>query len=103
MIESRAGFLMRQASSTAHDYMHRAIHDIDEEFGEGFAKAQPSLVGAYMQTAAADFAACFQADQLEQITEKLQAIADYTSTSELADEVRKWRTNGKAGKGSHDL
>jgi hypothetical protein len=36
-----------------------------------------------------------QTDSLEVIAEKLQAIADYTSTSELADEVRKWRTNGK--------
>ena len=95
VFETRAGILMRQASSTAHDYMHNAIRDIDAEFGEGFAKAHPSLVGAYMQTAALDFAASFQADYLGEIADKLQAIADYTSTSELADEVRKWRTNGK--------
>ena len=93
--ESRASLLSRQAGSTACDYMRDAVRAIDGEFGEGFAKAHPSLVGAYMQTAALDFAAMSQTDSLEVIAEKLQAIADYTSTSELADEVRKWRTNGK--------
>jgi hypothetical protein len=34
----------------AHDYMMKAISDIDE-LGKGYAKAHPELIGAYMRTA----------------------------------------------------
>jgi hypothetical protein len=47
--------LMRQASMTVHDYMVAAVHDIEEVFGKGYAKAHPELVGAFIQTAAMDF------------------------------------------------
>jgi hypothetical protein len=44
--------LMRQAGHTAEEYMCRAVEEIDRLFGEGYAKANPGLVGAFMQTAA---------------------------------------------------
>ena len=47
--------LMRQAGTTALEYMIYAIDAIDECFGEGYAKKHPELVGAFMRTCAADF------------------------------------------------
>ena len=38
------------AVSTTGFYLREAIRLIDEEFGEGYAKAHPELVGAFMQT-----------------------------------------------------
>jgi hypothetical protein len=46
---------MRQAHMTAHEYMMHGKRDIDEMFGDGFAKKHPELLGAYMQTAARDY------------------------------------------------
>ena len=56
-IEIGAGELLMQASGTVHDYMLRAMQDIDDHFGKGFAVAHPELVGAMVQAAAADYAA----------------------------------------------
>ncbi|KGK24271.1 hypothetical protein [Pseudomonas plecoglossicida] len=59
MITADYGTLMRQAGMTATDYMIDAVDAIDRQFGEGYAKKHPELVGAFIQTAAADFnAAC---------------------------------------------
>jgi hypothetical protein len=49
--------LFRQAPMTAETYFHEAIRIIDSEFGDGYAKTHPSLIGAFMQTAALDFQA----------------------------------------------
>ena len=64
--------LVRQASYTADAYFHNAIINIDATFGEGYAKANPQLVGAYIQAAAADF----QAAILANINNQLRIIAD---------------------------
>ena len=47
--------LYSQSKDSAQGYLTAAVRHIDEEFGAGFAKANPSLVAAYMQTAVADF------------------------------------------------
>jgi len=57
--------LMRQASMTAEDYMREAVTSIDNQFGEGYAKEHPELVGAFMKTAALDFGACVIARAIE--------------------------------------
>lgn len=51
--------LMIQAMETAETYLDHAIIDIDKRLGQGYAKAHPELVAAYMQTAAIDFATTF--------------------------------------------
>jgi hypothetical protein len=56
--------LMRQAMMTAADYLADAVRSIDAEFGAGYAKQNPALVAAYMQTAAADYAATVTAQQI---------------------------------------
>lgn len=54
-ITADATTLMRQASMTAHDYLHAVIKSIDDAFGEGYAKSTPELIAAFMQVAARDF------------------------------------------------
>jgi hypothetical protein len=49
--------LMKQASMTAHDYLQEAVKSIDGEFGEGYARKNPALVGAFMQAASMDMGA----------------------------------------------
>ena len=36
------------------DYLGSAVEEIDKQFGEGYAKEHPELVGAFMQVAAND-------------------------------------------------
>ena len=36
----------------ANEYMRQAVRNIDEAFGDGYAKNHPELIGAYMQTVA---------------------------------------------------
>jgi len=97
-MENRAELSMRQAGMRAHEYMIEAIRDIDGEFGEGFARAHPELVGAYMRTAAADFAATFQADRLEEIGDSLEGISNNLvgGASGIADAIREWRVKAKS-------
>jgi hypothetical protein len=56
--------LMRQAMMTAAEYFDDAVRSIDAEFGAGYAKQNPALVAAYMQTAAADFATTSMGQQI---------------------------------------
>lgn len=66
--------LFRQAPMTAHDYMLKAIHDIDELLGKGYAKQHSELIAAYMQTAAIDFGAAIIARAIEGISGALEGI-----------------------------
>ena len=61
--------LMRQASMTSSEYFRKAIEDIDNEFGEGFAKANPQLIGDYMKTSAIDYLAGSITIALQDISE----------------------------------
>ena len=46
--------LMRQAGYTAEEWLRQAVEAIDNQFGEGFAKANPALVGSFIQGAGLD-------------------------------------------------
>lgn len=61
------------SSMATHDWMLRAVRDIDEIFGEGYARANPQLVGMYIQTAALDFLTGFG---LQTVSASLDKIAD---------------------------
>jgi len=71
--------LMEQAQMTSADYMRRARHEIDAAFGEGYAEKNPTLVAAFMQTAASDYAAALQSkvigEALEQVAGQLGYVA----------------------------
>ena len=47
--------LMRQAGSTAQQYLFQARDDIDGMFGAGYAQSHPELVGVFMLVCAQDF------------------------------------------------
>jgi len=63
--ENFASRTMRQARMTAHEWMMYAIKDINELLGEGYAKAHPELIAAYMATAAADQSAMIKLREVE--------------------------------------
>jgi hypothetical protein len=65
--------LMRQAPMTAHDWMQQAVRDIDELFGEGYAKENPDLVGHYLMTCAIDYGSGVLS---KCITDAIDGIAD---------------------------
>lgn len=53
------------AALTADDYLLAAVEFIDREFGEGYAKAHPELVGDFMKTQALDSGATVIARALQ--------------------------------------
>lgn len=68
--------LVEQAPMTAASYMHEAVRRIDEKFGQGYAAANPALVGAFMQAAASDFAASLAAAVAQDSSMNVGAISD---------------------------
>jgi hypothetical protein len=46
--------LMRQAGTTANEWLHQGIESIDRAFGEGYAEKNPELLSAFMKAAAQD-------------------------------------------------
>ncbi len=54
-IEADADLLAIQASHTTAGYLRDAVTQIDACFGEGYAKANPLLVAAFIRTSASDF------------------------------------------------
>lgn len=64
--------LRDDASIATGERMWQATERIDGQFGRGFAREHPFLVGAFIQAAATDFAASVQA---QQVTDALDNIA----------------------------
>jgi len=48
---------IEQTSTTATQYLARAIEAIDLQLGRGYAMGHPQLIAAFMQTCAIDFVA----------------------------------------------
>jgi hypothetical protein len=65
--------LMRQAPMTADEYLHSAIDCIDARLGNGYAKAHPELIGAFMQTSAIDFTAGIIARAIEAVADAIES------------------------------
>jgi hypothetical protein len=59
-----ADVFLKQAGMTAHHYLFQAIKSIDQAFGERYAKANPELVGVFIQTCAADFHSCWGTQEI---------------------------------------
>ena len=55
---------------TTNNYMLQAVRNIDEAFGDGYAKEHPELVGAYMQTVAIEE----QSRHIEQLGVLMQEV-----------------------------
>jgi hypothetical protein len=65
--------LMRQASMTADTYLREVVKSIDEQFGAGFAKANPAVVAAMLQACTGDFAACMVSNSLDRLGEAIHS------------------------------
>ena len=86
--EIKASFteLVEQAPLIANIYMRRAVDQIDQQFGDGFAQKNPGLVGAFMQTAALDEGFAVLAQQLRA---GLDSVADNIPDMEpIADALK---------------
>lgn len=76
-ISASAETLMRQAGLTADEYMKSGIKHIDATFGDGFAKANPALLAAFMQTAAIDYHSAATIVAGQKVEEQLASIAEH--------------------------
>ena len=65
--------LMRQAHMTAGEYLDHGVRDIDGAFGQGYARAHPELLAAYMRTAATDLMTAILA---KEIGGAIEAVAE---------------------------
>ncbi len=75
-IEMTAETAMRQASSTAREYLREAVSAIDDTFGPGYAYAHPELVAAFLATAASDFRTAVWGSILQDSAEYLSSAID---------------------------
>ena len=77
-------------AATAH--LKAAKAAIDAEYGEGYAAANPALVGAFMQAAAADFQAMWIGHRLEALEDAVRdVVADLPVSDEGMLEVKIFR------------
>ena len=54
-VTAEPGELLDQAGKTSEVFLDAAIEAIDAKFGNGFARATPELVAAFMLTSSIDF------------------------------------------------
>ncbi len=59
---------MRQAPMTANEYMVKCVEDIDNMFGEGYAKKNPELLGQMVIASSNDFLAMTLEEGFEKLT-----------------------------------
>jgi len=76
-IEASLSELHKQAPNTIHGYMQDSIEKIDIEFGEGYAKQNPILVGMFMNACSRDLSASILAVSVQNLSDNLvRAIED---------------------------
>lgn len=72
--------LHQHAKDSAESYLTRAIRNIDEEFGKGYAQENPLLVAAFMQAASREFTMGAMTkvfgSGLEEIAESIRNLRD---------------------------
>ena len=57
--------LMEDGAVSASYYFHKAVSTIDSQFGQGYAKDHPELIGSFMSAASADCAAATIAKSIQ--------------------------------------
>lgn len=63
--------LMEDGADAAVFYLGKAVVAIDTEFGKGYAKQHPELVGSFMKAAATDSQASQIAKTIQELAEEL--------------------------------
>ena len=75
--------LVKYAGITAGDYMRTAVVQIEDQFGEGYAKEHPDLVAAFMNVCARDFQTAVTVGIVQDESERLcDAIRNSSNNSE---------------------
>jgi hypothetical protein len=95
--------LLEQAPLTAKTYMSSAIDYIDDRLGEGYAKAHPELIGAFMQTSAIDLGTAIIARAIETAATAIGDRPEYGTVLEnissvlddIADEIKSHNKSAK--------
>jgi hypothetical protein len=64
------------SSRAAAFYMESGTEHVDRQFGAGYAKAHPELVGAFMTAAATIYSANHQAERIKNVGAALDGIAN---------------------------
>ena len=59
--------LSEQGEYSAIENMRRAIKDIDETFGKGYAKEHPDLLGSIVMASSIDYAGTLVSDRLSEL------------------------------------
>jgi hypothetical protein len=80
-IEASFDVLMEQAGGTATSYMHVAASAIDARFGEGYARKNPLLVAAFMQSATLDFVNASRSAVMQELVSTLGYSLDAIAQS----------------------
>jgi hypothetical protein len=82
-VTADADALLRQASRTTAEHMRNAARHIDEQFGPGYAVRHPSVLTAFMQTAAANLQTAMLKAAAQDVRDGLFRVAEA-----LASEAR---------------
>jgi hypothetical protein len=71
MAENPDEMRMRQGAETAEYWLRRAVRSIDDELGDGYAKANPEVVAAMLAAASSDFRTTTWQASVENLAEAL--------------------------------
>ncbi len=73
-IELTDNDLFLQSLKSTSDVLNHARREIDAQFGEGFARQNPALVGQFMVSAVADFGIGVLAKRIELIADRIDRL-----------------------------
>ena len=69
---NKAGYPANLAQECAVDHFDAAVEHIDSQFGPGYARNHPTLIGAFMQTAAAAYQSHVHIASAQEIAEAIR-------------------------------
>ena len=75
-ITANADTLMEQAVLTASNYLYEAVRQIDAQFGKGYSREHPELVGVFMNVCAQDFGTSMRCAVEQDSSMSVGAISD---------------------------
>lgn len=82
--------LLNDGFCCASTHFHQVIESIDSEFGKGYAKEHPELIGAYMNAAATEHQAVVIGKCIQELAEEIEKAGDiiYNGLNNISEELR---------------
>lgn len=81
MPETPEAMRMRQGAETAEYWLRRVVRSIDEELGDGYAKANPEVVAAMLAAASSDFRTTSWQASVDRLADAIHSGLSNTSGS----------------------